>query len=95
MARHNHAQMPLKFRLFRCCRVNSTPALAAFWQILMTDRHESAALFQGYVQNRVWQAVCHPDQKQAHDDNNREPKAQKAPVKAGEDGLMRQGHRRG
>ena len=87
--------MLLKFRLFRCCRINSTPALAAFWQILRTDRHESAALFQGYVQNRVWQAVCHPDQKQVYDDNNLEPKAQKAPVKAGEDGLMRQDHCRG
>ena len=87
--------MPLKFRLIRFCRVNSTPALAAFWQILMMDRHESAALIQDYVQNRVWQAVCHPDQKQAYDDNNREPKAKKAPVKAGEDGFMRQDRRRG
>jgi hypothetical protein len=69
--------------------------LAAFWQILMMDRHESAASFQGYVQNRAWQAVCQFGQEQAHDDNNREPKAQKAPVKAGEDGLMWQGHRRG
>mgnify|MGYP003328887682 CR=1 FL=1 len=86
--------MPLKFLLFKCCHVNSTPALAAFWQILMTGRYESVALFQGYVQNRVWQAVCHPDQKQAHGDNNREPKGQKALVKAGEDGLMRKDHRR-
>ena len=71
------------------------PGSAAFWQILMTDRHESAASIQDYAQNRAWQAACQPDQQQAHDGSNREPKAQKAPVKAGEDGLIRQDHRRG
>ena len=69
--------------------------MEAFWQILMTDRHESAASFQGYVQNRAWQAVYQSGQEQAHDDNIWEPKAQKVPVKAGEDGLMWQDHRRG
>ena len=77
------------------CHVKLTSALAAFWQIMMTDRHESAASFQGYVQNRVWQAACQPDQEQAHDDSNREPKVQIVPVKAGEGGLKRQGHCRG
>ena len=87
--------MPLKYRLFRCYRGNSLPELAAFWQILMTDRDESAASFQGYMQNRAWQAASQPDQEQAHDDNNREPKARKVPVRAGEDGLKRQDHCRG
>ena len=80
---------------FRRCHVNLPSALAAFCQIVMTDCHEAAASFQGYVQNRAWQAACQPDQEQAHDDNNREPKAQVMPVKAGEDGLRRQDHHHG
>ena len=92
--RIGYVLMPPRYCFVRLSYLILLPELAVFWQIVMTERHESAAAFQGYLQNCAWRAACQPDQERAHDDNSRELKAQKLPVKADEGELMLQDHQR-